>query len=106
MPLSLSELLRSSILVNREGHNSAPDPTTARDTAGAGQPVPPVLLSQADHPATGRMCWFVHPCETETLVQEILEASDVAADGQGEEGAVRWFETWLMVLGSLVDLRP
>lgn len=81
----------------------------------------PVLLSRADHPATGDYCWFLHPCETESMVDEVLAASREERERDATETAVtdsdptantpltwevEWLEAWLMVVGGLVDLIP
>lgn len=68
------------------------------------------FLSQADHPATGRPAWYVHPCETQGVVGEVLGASSSAGQeardaAEEDEEAMRWLETWLMVVSSVVDLR-
>ncbi|GAA5955234.1 hypothetical protein JCM10213_008262 [Rhodosporidiobolus nylandii] len=63
------------------------------------------FISQADHPATGRPCWFLHPCETEAIVAEVL-SSTAEEENEGQEGeyGVRWLRAWLMVVSSVVDL--
>lgn len=57
------------------------------------------LLSLTEHPVTGEMMWALHPCHLTEVVEEIL-ATEVATCAVG----VRWLETWLMVVGSVVDL--
>lgn len=62
------------------------------------------LLSQGDHPTLGTSCWYFHPCETSTAVQEILnEVGEI--EWEAEEGLARWMEAWFSVLSSAVDLR-
>ncbi|KZT36809.1 hypothetical protein SISSUDRAFT_961116, partial [Sistotremastrum suecicum HHB10207 ss-3] len=61
------------------------------------------LLSQGDHPTLGTPCWYFHPCETSTAVQEILhEIGEM--DWEGEDGLARWMGAWFSVLSSAVDL--
>ncbi|GAA5917297.1 hypothetical protein JCM6882_004155 [Rhodosporidiobolus microsporus] len=79
---------------------SSPSPSSVAEDA----PRLP-FLSQADHPATGRPSWFVHPCETEGVVGEVLDATGKGEEGEGEEGDVRWLRAWMMVVSSVVDLR-
>lgn len=65
------------------------------------------FLSQADHPVTARPAWFLHPCETEGVVAELMSARDgeQSEDEEGTDEATRWFECWLAVVASAVDLR-
>ncbi|POY74523.1 hypothetical protein BMF94_2283 [Rhodotorula taiwanensis] len=101
-PLSHTELIRSTVF-----HRDAIEAASAH--SGQAEPRPPVIISQADHPVTGFASWFVHPCETETLVREVLEACPAPATTDEEEEAdfpVQWLDAWLMLIGSLVDLRP
>ncbi|GAA5984259.1 hypothetical protein JCM10908_006113 [Rhodotorula pacifica] len=121
-PLSLVEILHSSIFVrpDRQSEMTPALQQASNDSA----PTPPVLLSQADHPATGHYYWFLHPCETEAMVNEVLESTTGAAEHAAEDlpdaneqledletgsprsrrWAMEWLEAWLMVVGSLVDL--
>jgi ubiquitin-like-conjugating enzyme ATG10 len=49
-------------------------------------------VSQGEHPITGHPSYFLHPCETEAMLAEIGSAEDTAS-------------TWLMLVGTVVDLR-
>ncbi|KAE9410392.1 hypothetical protein BT96DRAFT_374588 [Gymnopus androsaceus JB14] len=61
------------------------------------------LLSQGDHPTTGRPCWFLHPCETTAAVEELMK--EIANDGDSEDTRLlKWLKMWFTVLGSAVDL--
>jgi len=53
------------------------------------------LLSQGDHPVLGTPCWYLHPCETSTAMEELLRASEPRP----------WLEVWLMLIGTVLDLR-
>ncbi|GAA5931932.1 hypothetical protein JCM3775_000081 [Rhodotorula graminis] len=95
-PLSLEQVLRSTLF--HDGHGLS-----------SGDATP--FVSQADHPATGRPSWFLHPCETEGIVAEVLEGGR-AERGHEREGERRsdpdddeWFASWLTVVGAVVDLR-
>jgi len=69
---------------------------------GTAPPLP--FLSQADHPTLGTPCWFLHPCQTEAIVAEVLKAN--GTPGATEERMLNsWLETWFMVVGTVVDLR-
>ena len=117
-PLSLTEIMRSSIFIDdRLGDDGLTPEEQVAVAAGNNKSATttnPVLLSRADHPATGQFCWFLHPCETEAMVNEILEASQEAAPpveraragGDSPTWALGWLEAWLMVVGRLVDLQP
>lgn len=60
------------------------------------------LLSQGDHPTLQTTCWYLHPCETERAVQELVDAKN--EETPGTIGPEQWLETWMVVLGSMVDL--
>jgi len=62
------------------------------------------LLSQGDHPTLGIPCWYFHPCETGTAVNEFM-AEVEQTDWSGETRLVRWLELWLMVVGSVLNLQ-
>jgi ubiquitin-like-conjugating enzyme ATG10 len=63
------------------------------------------LLSQGDHPTLGTPCWYLHPCETEAAVGEVMR--EVSEDGwTDEERLVRWLETWFMVVGTVICVAP
>ncbi|KAL7337051.1 hypothetical protein BJY59DRAFT_655225, partial [Rhodotorula toruloides] len=94
-PLTLSDLRTSTIF------HSFPSPSSASlDSASTLLP----FLSQSDHPLTTRPAWFLHPCETQNFVTEVLSARDEGEESEEEEGR-RWLECWLAVVGAVVDLR-
>lgn len=71
-------------------------------------------LSQAEHPTTGISSWFLHPCETEGIVKEVLlaengESSRIVSEESKGENEIRkwelWMKTWLMIVGTLIDLK-
>jgi hypothetical protein len=59
------------------------------------------LLSLAEHPATGETLWALHPCHLAEAVNEILTAEHTCKAARTGE---HWLETWLMVVGLVVDL--
>lgn len=82
--------------------------TTALDTIDP-QPAPPApFVSQAEHPTLGTPAWFLHPCETQAIVAEVLSTrprltKEVSAGGQ--EWEREWVESWAMVVGGVLDMR-
>lgn len=100
-PLSLTSLLASSVFHSRSATPSYPFTTLSPDSADDDEPHPNPFLSQADHPTLGTPAWFLHPCETEAIVREVLEGTEKP----GERWESAWMETWFMVVGSVVDLR-
>ena len=62
------------------------------------------LISQGDHPTLGTPCWYFHPCETDTAVNEFMVGVE-HADWSRETRLVRWLELWLMIVGSVLDLQ-
>lgn len=59
------------------------------------------MLSQGDHPTLNTPCWYLHPCHTAEVVDEIMREVACEEDGHG----LRWLEAWFMMLGNVVDLR-
>lgn len=102
-PLTLSEIASSTLFHRPDGGGSTrptyPLSTLSNDdNDGDGDGTMP-FVSRAEHPVTGLLTWFVHPCETQTIVDEIVLGQD------GSAGPEQWVATWLMVVGSVVDLR-
>ncbi|GAA5835696.1 hypothetical protein JCM5353_000158 [Sporobolomyces roseus] len=115
-PLSLAELVSSTIFQNSASSPSYPFTTLVASTNTFETPLSSSdeqglpFISQGEHPATGRPSWFLHPCETQRFVEEIFQATDHDASqtGNGDEDdarARRWIEIWLMVVGNVVDFR-
>jgi len=62
------------------------------------------VLSQGDHPTLGSPQWYLHPCETQLAMTELLEAA-AAEEGKGEgEEMTRWMEVWFLIVGNVVEL--
>ncbi|KAJ3922813.1 hypothetical protein F5877DRAFT_32924 [Lentinula edodes] len=99
VPLSINELISSTLF--RPGIFQDADITTfaltRRDT-----PFP--LISQGDHPTTGRPCWFLHPCETTVAVEELLKEVENNIDEE-DMRLLMWLKLWFTVLGGVVDLQ-
>lgn len=57
------------------------------------------MLSQGDHPTLGIPCWYLHPCHTAEVVEEIMRE----VDHMESDRSLRWLEAWFMVLCNLVD---
>ena len=82
------------------------DPSTEFDktTFGLSQPGSAFpLLSQGDHPVLGTRCWYFHPCESSTAVNELV--NEVVSPDASEDDRLRcWMKMWFLVLGSVVNL--
>lgn len=61
------------------------------------------LLSQGDHPTLQMPCWYLHPCETGGAVGELLAAGK--QDAGERRTPCEWLETWMAMLGTMVNLR-
>lgn len=59
------------------------------------------MLSQGDHPTLGTPCWYLHPCQTAEVVDELMREVEC---GEAER-PLQWMEAWLMMLGNVVDFR-
>lgn len=97
-PLSLDGILQTSIFKLKRPSGSE---TTSFALTLPSASFP--LLSQGDHPILGTPCWYFHPCETDTAVNEFM-AEVEQADWSGEMRLVRWLELWLMIVGSILNL--
>ncbi|PCH41188.1 hypothetical protein WOLCODRAFT_137241, partial [Wolfiporia cocos MD-104 SS10] len=98
MPLSLDEIVRSSLLRQHTLEGTERTPYSVGDP---GSPFP--MLSQGDHPVFGTPFWYLHPCHTSEVVAEIM-AEVQQENWVEEEVLVRWMEAWFMVLGQVVAL--
>ncbi|GJE84703.1 autophagy protein 10 [Phanerochaete sordida] len=94
--LSLDDIVTSSLLMR------SALPQTARTTFALETTDSPfAMLSQGDHPTSNTPCWYLHPCRTAEVVDEIMKET-----GYGDaDRPLRWLETWFMVLGNVVDFR-
>lgn len=97
-PLTLAEILDSGLLrISGLGRTemssfslSLPDSTFP-------------LLSQGEHPTTGRVCWYLHPCGMPATVAEVM--AEVTDPSWTEaQYLVRWMEAWFMVLSTVINL--
>ena len=93
-PLTLEDIVRTPLLrherlpeLERTAHSLTPP-----DAAFS-------VLSQGEHPSTGRPAWYLHPCGLPTVMDELTRDANTDVDG------LRWLEMWFMVVGSVVDLR-
>ena len=46
----------------------------------------------------------MHPCHLQEALEEIIKHEEKRGEAGSEEG-LRWLETWLMLVGTVVDLR-
>lgn len=98
MPLSLTKLVRTS-LFHLFGFEH-----TEVNSFGLNRPQSSFpLLSQGEHPVLGTPCWYLHPCETQNSVNELM--AEVEHEPLSEEARLtRWLEIWFMVVGTVVDV--
>lgn len=92
----------------QDDHQSDTPPNSiAPGVPAAANPAPPApFVSQAEHPALNTPAWFLHPCETQAIVAEVLSMrSGVGQEGVEREWEREWVESWAMVVGGVVDLR-
>lgn len=96
MPIDLESLARSSFFrVNSSEYplsNMKPEGQAASD----GPAVFP-SISQGEHPEIRAPCFFLHPCETASVLEEILP-------GSSEVGPLEILQTWFMLVGTVIDL--
>lgn len=106
-PLTLSSLLSSTILHPRPTAPFYPFTTLSSPSPSSAEAPAFPFLSQGEHPTLGTPAWFLHPCETEGVMRDVLETECESEEpGHGGEGwRGRWLKSWLMVVGSVVDLR-
>ncbi|ORY81802.1 hypothetical protein BCR35DRAFT_265748, partial [Leucosporidium creatinivorum] len=109
-PLTLDQLLDSTIFHPKDPtlypfSTLAPSSSSSSSPTDLAPPFP--FLSQGEHPTLGTPAWFLHPCETEAIMEDVLSSVERESGGDSEEKAWRgrWLESWLMVVGSVVDLR-
>jgi Autophagocytosis associated protein, active-site domain len=50
------------------------------------------------------MCWYLHPCETQQAVEELLVARKSEVAEGATMGSEEWLEVWMLVLGSVLNL--
>ena len=103
-PLTLKKMLESTIF---HPSSSAVYPFTTLDASSNTSRTP--FVSQGEHPTLGTTAWFLHPCETESILSEIMQprnqnAADSTVDDV-EDRVVKYLRSWLMVVGTVVDLR-
>lgn len=60
------------------------------------------VLSLGDHPVLNEPYWYLHPCQSSTAVDELMQATP-RRDNQ--DPLLLWLETWFLVLRSIVDIR-
>ncbi|KLO16328.1 hypothetical protein SCHPADRAFT_823431 [Schizopora paradoxa] len=63
------------------------------------------LVSQGEHPTLGTPCYYLHPCETQGALAELVEADGRTKDDKKAGENTRKLELWLLLVGNAVDLR-
>ncbi|KAL1709220.1 hypothetical protein EV121DRAFT_253348 [Schizophyllum commune] len=99
-PLRVDDLIRTSLF-----RPSAFDATTRNSFAITPSASAFPLLSQGDHPVLGTPCWYIHPCETATALNEIMSEMRYDDGGSRERRLKRTLEAWFMLLSSIVNLQ-
>ncbi|KAG2013738.1 3-ketoacyl-CoA thiolase [Coprinopsis cinerea AmutBmut pab1-1] len=97
-PLSLDKLLASPLFKFELPEGAA---STGFALTLPNAPFP--LLSQGEHPSLGTPCWYLHPCETERAVEELVREAE-QPDWTPEHRLERWLELWLMAVGAVLNL--
>ncbi|KAF8915952.1 hypothetical protein CPB85DRAFT_1292554 [Mucidula mucida] len=98
-PLPLAELIETS-LFRRDLAVSTQQTPYSLTQGGSNFP----LLSQGEHPTLGTACWYLHPCETPSAVNELMSDEQNAGLSDAEHW-IRWLEQWFLLLGTAVDAR-
>ncbi len=64
------------------------------------------LISQGDHPVLGTPSWYLHPCNTASTMQVLMDdfIGDAWEEHEDSRGLFRWLSTWFMIIGSAVTL--
>ncbi|KAH7100620.1 hypothetical protein BKA62DRAFT_658273 [Auriculariales sp. MPI-PUGE-AT-0066] len=94
-PVPLDRIMRSRLFLQAISRSVRQTPHSLEMPDNEG-PFP--LLSQGDHPVLGVPCWYLHPCETQRAMDELLKAS---ASGTLSV----WLQTWLALISTTIDLR-
>lgn len=117
-PLSLPDIVDRIPLFRFQprGEDSGDFKVSKYSIQGPGATLP--LVSQGEHPTLGTPCYFLHPCETQGALAELVGAdmrslstpNSVAAEDRGNEDGKssemrRKLELWLLLVGNAVDLR-
>ncbi|KAG8824373.1 hypothetical protein FRC19_001939 [Serendipita sp. 401] len=105
-PLPLENMIQTSLFrpsslastTIHETHIDLPQSQASQEAANF------PLLSQGDHPVLGIPCFYLHPCETQKAVEELLSARQMESNEDQTLGKEAWIETWLLVLGNVFNL--
>ncbi|EKM80356.1 hypothetical protein AGABI1DRAFT_128028 [Agaricus bisporus var. burnettii JB137-S8] len=98
-PLSLPEVLQSTLfkIGTMDGFEVTP---YAASLPASAFPV----LSHGDHPTLNVPCWYFHPCETASVIDELVREAQKDDDWDEQTILIRWLELWFMVVSSVVNL--
>jgi ubiquitin-like-conjugating enzyme ATG10 len=92
-PLQLTDIMQTSLL-----REDVCEGTVATTFAVSHPAMNLPLLSQGEHPTLGIPCWYFHPCETASAVEEILKESE-------DNRPLSWMEAWFTVLSTAVNMQ-
>ncbi|EKM59638.1 uncharacterized protein PHACADRAFT_86031, partial [Phanerochaete carnosa HHB-10118-sp] len=96
VPLTLEEIVLSSMFLR------SALPGTRRTSFALETPDSSfAMLSQGEHPTLNTPCWYLHPCHTAEVVDEIMKEADCG----NVDRSLRWLEAWFMVLANVVDFK-
>ncbi|KZO93285.1 hypothetical protein CALVIDRAFT_540266 [Calocera viscosa TUFC12733] len=104
-PLSLNSIIRSPLFhfpIPLSSLDVQPHKVDLPGSDGSEDAAPVPLLTQGEHPTTGQICWYLHPCETSPAVKELLDHREEPPKGGWE---LEWLKAWFVVLGRVAYLR-
>ncbi|KAM0791157.1 hypothetical protein ACM66B_005642 [Microbotryomycetes sp. NB124-2] len=106
-PLSMDQVVYQANIFRIFANNTYPWSTLSdanrNETADSGRHMP--FLSQGDHPVTGEPAWFLHPCETSTVLSDVLDDGSSSGDEDNlQSGMARWLDAWFMIVDSVLRL--
>ncbi|KAH9963215.1 hypothetical protein BC827DRAFT_1194165 [Russula dissimulans] len=100
-PLMLEEIVNTSLL----RHHALPE-TQVTSFALVQRDALFPLLSQGDHPTLCLPAWYIHPCGTACAMGELIgeKMAEAKPEVVDDDKWVSWLETWIMMLGNVVEL--
>jgi ubiquitin-like-conjugating enzyme ATG10 len=91
------------ILLHSTAFHSVPASIGGDNEEEHSEPEP--ALSMSDHPTTNTPCYALHPCQTKVLMEEILNNLSLQDELEHQNDWRRkWLESWIMIVGTVVDL--
>ncbi|CED83105.1 Autophagy-related protein 3 [Phaffia rhodozyma] len=109
-PLTLQELVHHGLIFLPSSSTPLEPEATSLSTPVAfnGAAEFPLLASD-EHPSTGEAVWALHPCHTVEVVREIMNDAKAESEPREQEStrgeSEHWLRCWLMVVGTIINLR-